>query len=62
MDPQKHTADILLHPGWIVPVVPHGAVLKEHSIALMEIAFLLCCHVMKLSPLMRSMYSNCPDR
>ncbi len=34
MDPQQQTADILLHPSWIVPVVPHGAVLEEYSIAL----------------------------
>jgi 5-methylthioadenosine/S-adenosylhomocysteine deaminase len=34
MNPQQQTADILLHPSWIVPVVPHGAVLEEHSIAL----------------------------
>ena len=28
------TADTLIHPGWIVPVVPRGAVLEDHSIAL----------------------------
>jgi 5-methylthioadenosine/S-adenosylhomocysteine deaminase len=34
MNPQEKTADYLLHPDWIVPVVPHGAVLHQHSIAL----------------------------
>ena len=28
------TVDTLIHPGWIVPVVPEGEVLTEHSIAL----------------------------
>ncbi len=28
------TADTLIHPGWIVPVVPRGAVLEGYSIAL----------------------------
>ena len=28
------TADTLIHPGWIVPVLPHGVVLENHSIAL----------------------------
>jgi len=27
------TVDTLLHPGWIVPVVPTGAVLTDHSLA-----------------------------
>jgi len=34
MTPQAQTADTLIHPGWIVPVVPHGAVLENHSIAI----------------------------
>lgn len=34
MNPQVTEADYLLHPGWIVPVVPHGLVLEDHSIAL----------------------------
>jgi 5-methylthioadenosine/S-adenosylhomocysteine deaminase len=34
MNPQNRTADYLLHPDWIVPVVPHGVVLGNHSIAL----------------------------
>ncbi len=34
MDPQAQTADTLIHPGWIVPVVPHGVVLENHSLAL----------------------------
>jgi 5-methylthioadenosine/S-adenosylhomocysteine deaminase len=34
MDPQAQTADILIHPGWIVPVIPRGAVLENYSIAL----------------------------
>ncbi|MDG2045869.1 MAG: TRZ/ATZ family hydrolase [Halioglobus sp.] len=33
--PQKR-ADLLIHPDWIVPVLPHGAVLKNYSIALSE--------------------------
>jgi 5-methylthioadenosine/S-adenosylhomocysteine deaminase len=28
------TADTLIHAGWIVPVVPHGVVLENYSIAL----------------------------
>ncbi|MCB1700456.1 MAG: TRZ/ATZ family hydrolase [Pseudomonadales bacterium] len=34
MDPQEHTADILIHPGWIVPVIPSNTVLTGHSIAI----------------------------
>jgi len=34
MKPQQLTADTLLHPGWIVPVLPHGVVLENYSIAL----------------------------
>ena len=34
MNPQAQTADTLIHPGWIVPVVPRGAVLENYSIAL----------------------------
>lgn len=29
-----NTADTLIHPGWIVPVMPHGVVLENYSIAL----------------------------
>jgi len=34
MPPQLKTADTLIHPDWIVPVLPHGAVLEKYSIAL----------------------------
>ena len=34
MNPPPLTADTLIHPGWIVPVIPHGTVLHNHSIAL----------------------------
>jgi len=34
MSPQAETADTLIHPGWIVPVVPRGTVLENYSIAL----------------------------
>ena len=34
MSPQPQTADTLIHPGWVVPVVPHGVALKNYSIAL----------------------------
>jgi len=34
MSPQPETADTLIHPGWIVPVVPRGTVLENYSIAL----------------------------
>jgi 5-methylthioadenosine/S-adenosylhomocysteine deaminase len=34
MNPQPLTADTLIHPGWIVPVIPDGTVLEDHSIAL----------------------------
>ena len=33
---QQKTADLLIHPDWIVPVLPHGVVLPNHSIALTE--------------------------
>lgn len=31
-DTERH--DIILHPDWIVPVVPEGAVLEKHSLAI----------------------------
>jgi 5-methylthioadenosine/S-adenosylhomocysteine deaminase len=34
MNPPPLTADTLIHPGWIVPVIPHDTVLHNHSIAL----------------------------
>ncbi|MDH4040531.1 MAG: TRZ/ATZ family hydrolase [Gammaproteobacteria bacterium] len=34
MQPHAQTADTLIHPGWIVPVLPTGAVLENHSIAI----------------------------
>lgn len=34
MHPQVQTADTLIHPGWIVPVLPRGTVLENHSIAI----------------------------
>jgi 5-methylthioadenosine/S-adenosylhomocysteine deaminase len=34
MSPLPQTADILLHPDWVVPVVPRGAMLENYSIAL----------------------------
>lgn len=34
MNPQQDSADFLLHPSWVVPIVPHGAVLENYSIAL----------------------------
>ncbi len=34
MSPQPQTADTLIHPGWIVPVLPRGVVLENYSIAL----------------------------
>lgn len=33
-DAQVTNADILIHPGWIVPVVPHGVVLEGYSLAI----------------------------
>lgn len=36
MKPQPTTVDTLIHPGWIVPVLPHGVVLENYSIALTE--------------------------
>ena len=36
MNPQAHIADTLIHPGWIVPVIPRGAVLENYSIALTD--------------------------
>ena len=34
MQPHAQTADTLIHPGWIVPVLPTGTVLENHSIAI----------------------------
>jgi 5-methylthioadenosine/S-adenosylhomocysteine deaminase len=34
MNARTLQADYLLHPDWIVPVVPHGEVLENHSLAL----------------------------
>ncbi|NQX87851.1 MAG: TRZ/ATZ family hydrolase [Halioglobus sp.] len=34
MNPQEIQADYLLHPRWIVPMVPYGVVLEGHSVAL----------------------------
>jgi 5-methylthioadenosine/S-adenosylhomocysteine deaminase len=34
MKPAGDTADILIHPSWIIPVIPHGVVLENYSIAL----------------------------
>ncbi len=34
MTAATHTADLLLHPGWIVPAVPEGVVLEGYSLAL----------------------------
>ena len=36
MNPQAHIADTLIHPGWIVPVIPQGVVLENYSIALTD--------------------------
>jgi 5-methylthioadenosine/S-adenosylhomocysteine deaminase len=36
MSPHTDSVDTLIHPGWIVPVVPRGAVLAGFSIALRE--------------------------
>ena len=34
MSHAEQTVDTLLHPGWIVPVVPEGEVLTDHSLAI----------------------------
>jgi 5-methylthioadenosine/S-adenosylhomocysteine deaminase len=34
MNHPPQTVDTLIHPGWIVPVVPRGAVLEQHSLAI----------------------------
>jgi 5-methylthioadenosine/S-adenosylhomocysteine deaminase len=34
MNSIPETADTLIHPGWMIPVVPQGLVLKDHSIAI----------------------------
>ena len=34
MNPHTQTADTLIHPGYIVPVIPRGVVLENHSIAI----------------------------
>ena len=35
-DAHVNNADILIHPGWIVPVVPHGVVLEDYSVAVSD--------------------------
>ncbi|MDZ7785065.1 MAG: TRZ/ATZ family hydrolase [Halioglobus sp.] len=35
-DAHVSNADILIHPGWIVPVVPHGVVLEDYSVAVSD--------------------------
>lgn len=34
MNHPPQTVDTLIHPGWIVPVVPRGAALEQHSLAI----------------------------
>lgn len=34
MNHPPQTVDTLIHPDWIVPVVPHAAVLEQHSLAI----------------------------
>ena len=34
MNHPPQTVDTLIHPGWIVPVVPRAAVLEQHSLAI----------------------------
>ena len=34
MDPDTPIIDTLLHPDWVVPVVPEGEVLANHSVAI----------------------------
>ena len=34
MHPIPETADTLIHPGWIVPIVPQGQALTDHSLAI----------------------------
>ena len=34
MTPSQTDVDTLLHPDWIVPVLPRGTVLKDHSLAI----------------------------
>ena len=34
MTPPVTVVDTLIHPGWVVPVVPHGQVLSGHSVAI----------------------------
>ena len=36
MSQTEQTVDTLLHAGWIVPVVPEGTVLADHSLAIKE--------------------------
>ncbi len=36
MNRQDNSVDILLHPEWIVPVVPEGEVLTDHSLAVRD--------------------------
>ncbi len=34
MSPQTASVDTLIHPGWIIPVTPRGAVLENYSLAI----------------------------
>ncbi|HKK23447.1 MAG TPA: TRZ/ATZ family hydrolase [Pseudohaliea sp.] len=36
MDTGPGAADLLIHPRWIVPVVPEGTVLEQHSVAVRD--------------------------
>ena len=36
MSHAETTVDTLLHPGWIVPVIPEGEVLTDHSLAITD--------------------------
>jgi 5-methylthioadenosine/S-adenosylhomocysteine deaminase len=36
MDSTPNHADTLIHPGWIIPVIPEGVILTDHSIAMAD--------------------------
>jgi 5-methylthioadenosine/S-adenosylhomocysteine deaminase len=36
MDTATGAADLLIHPRWVVPVVPEGAVLEQHSVVVRD--------------------------
>ena len=61
MSHAEQTVDTLLHPGWIVPVVPEGEVLTDHSLAIPGAVSAPCYRVRKPITSRPAKYWNCPS-